>query len=210
MTTITPELAYGARPTPKKLGPAPALSANARDDYNRQLDFLVSTGNLPVRARDFLQAALYTYSDKAAKDFYPSQATMADLRRCSTRTIQRLVAAAKAAGVLKTAQLKGYNAASSSWFCSSNTHRISFVPEWILKRQAAAAARADQRRAERIAGKAQPKRNRDAESRPTVPELDAGVYELAALEAIPASEVPKRARSLRDVIIPPKPPPVGA
>jgi len=186
------------------LGEAPRLSANARDEYWRQLDYLAAEGFLDVRTRDFLTAATYTYSDRAGKDFYPSQATMADLRQCSKRTIQRRIKAAKGAGVLLVAQLKGFDSAKQAWFCSSNTHRISFRPEWVARLKENRAAKRAAQRDKRIQARA--KRPASGETRPSVPEFDPGEVEQRESEALEPKEVRSRARALRAVILGQPPP----
>jgi hypothetical protein len=210
MTTITAETTF-SRPTPKKLGPAPVRSANARDEYHRQLDDLVKEKKLGVRDRDFAEAALYAYSDATAKDFYPSQSTLADLRQCSTRTVQRRLAALKAAGVMAVAQLKGFDAKAKSWFCSSNTHRPLFLPEFVAKLEISRAAKRDARRAERVNAKAQPKKAyRDAgETRPAVKEFDELEIERRRAEALPPADQVAHARRARETLLRPQPPPVA-
>lgn len=201
-----------ARATPRKLGPPPRLSANARDEYYRQLDYLAAEGVLDVRTKDFLRDVTYTYSDRAGKDFYPSQATMSELRRCSRRTLQRRVAAAKAAGVMLVAQLKGYDAKAGAWFCSSNTHRIAFVPEWVEKLKESRAAKRAAARDARTAAKAPrkgPRRRDEGESRPQVPEFDQAEVDARESEALEPNEVRSRARALRAVIMPGQPPPTS-
>ena len=197
------------RPTPRKLGPAPRLSANARDEYQRQLDYLVAEGLLDVRTKDFLKDVTHAYSDRAGKDFYPSQATMAELRQCSRRTLQRRVAAAKESGVLLVAQLKGYDKATGAWFCSSNTHRITFVESWVEKVRASRAAKRAAAREARVAARAPRKRpgqGEQGESRPAVVEYDPGEVERRQSEALDPSEVRSKVRALRDVILGQPPP----
>lgn len=211
MTTLTHDSHRLPRPTPKKLGDPPRRDANARDEYHRQLDFLVAEGRVPVRVRDFLVDVLYAYSDKTAKDFYPSQATMAKHRRCSRRTIQRGVKAAKDAGVLQVAQLKGFDPATSTWYCSSNTHRPSFVTEWLEKMSEARKARAEARREKRIQARAQRPGARPPyrgeETRPPVPPVDEEKLARDRAEALSPEETRIRAQEARDVLLGRKPPP---
>ncbi len=212
MTTISPQAAFAPRPTPRKLGPQPSLSDNARDEYHRQLDWLVSLNKLDVATRDFLNAAAYNYSDKRAKDFYPSQSTMAEFRRCSRRTIQRRIQSAVKAGVLKVAQLKGFEPSSKSWYCSSNTHRVQYLPEWVAVVAASRAAKRDRDRQARIESKASPRGSRsrnDSPMRPEAPPVDLQEYQDRAQEAVPSSEVPSRAQRLRDALRGPQPPPAA-
>ena len=207
MTTITDYPA--TRPTPRKLGEAPLLNQNARDEYWRQLDYLTAEGFLDVRTRDFLTAATYAYSDRAGKDFYPSQATMAELRQCSRRTIQRRIHAAKGAGVLLVAQLKGFDSAKQAWFCSSNTHRISFRPEWVARLKESRAAKRAAAREARIAGRAKRPKMTSDEARPPVPDFDPDEAARRHDEALEPKEVRSRARALRAVILGQPPPKAG-
>ena len=151
MTTLQPPLIF-VRPTPRKLGAPQRLPNNARVDYWRQLNWAVENGQLDSRTRDFLQVTTFHYSDPAAADFYPSQAHMAALHGRSRRTIQRRIAAAKASKLLDVAQLKGFD--GTAWFCSSNTHRPKFLPEWLELRKADRAKKRAQAREARIAGRA--------------------------------------------------------
>lgn len=208
MSTITDYPA--TRPVPRKLGPATRLSANARNDYYRQIDYLAAEGALDVRTKDFLKDVLDVYSDRAGKDFYPSQSTMSEARQCSRRTIQRRIAAAKAAGVLLVAQLKGYDANAGAWFCSSNTHRITSTPEWAEKMKAKAKAVRDAKQKAKVDARATPKRaNRreEGETRPPIPDVDVDELERCRDEAVPVSEVRSFTDRLRAVIVPPRPPP---
>lgn len=209
MPTIAPEIERQSRATPKKLGLAPRNSANARDEFYRQLDFLVKSKELDVKTRDFLVDALYTWSDKTAKDFYPSQKTMAEKRQCHIRTVQRRVRSARLAGVLKVAQLKGFDKGSQAWFCSSNTHRPTFVVEWVVELDKIRAARQATKRQERIEAKATPKsRNyRPGETRPSVPDVD--LEEIEARQDLRAPDDVRRARArdMRALLTRERPPP---
>ena len=199
------------RPVPRKLGPAKRLSGNARASYWQQVDFETSEGRLDVRTADFLKDVTHAYSNPAAVDFYPSQATMAEHRQCSRRTIQRRIERAKSAGVLLVAQLKGYDAKAGAWFCSSNTHRIAETPQWKAKKAERAAAKAKARHELAVAGRATPSRpNRrdEGETRPAVPDVDLDAIRQRESEAVPVSEVRSHTDRLRDVIMPrPHPPP---
>ena len=116
----------------------------------------------------------------------------------------------KAAGVLIVAQLKGFDPASKSWFCSSNTYRPNFLPEWSEKLKEARAALRAQAREERIASRAQaPRKKRTDEdsSRPHEPEFDPQELEDRRREALDPSEVKTRAELLRSALRRPKPPP---
>jgi hypothetical protein len=219
MTTIAtdfapaPPLTFAPRPTPRKLGEPPRRNAASRDEYHRQLDFLVAQGGLSVKDRDFLQAVTYAYSDRTAKDFYPSQSTMAELRRCSRRTIQRRVAGAKAAGVLLVAQLKGFDRSTATWYCSSNTHRPSFVPEWVEKARVARKERRDAQREKRLSARAQRPGRRSPgpeESRPAVPDFDPDESARVRREALSPEEARAKAREARAILLRPKPPHQGA
>jgi hypothetical protein len=208
MPTLTQDF-HTARPTPKKLGPPPRFSANARDEYHRQLDYLVAEGELLVRDRDFAEAALYAFSDPSAKDFYPSQMVLAELRRCSIRTVQRRLSNLKGAGVMLVAQLKGFDPVKKAWFSSSNTHRVNFVPKWREKMDATRAERREKARLERIAARAMPKRPRareDGQSRPEVPEFDPS--EFATENPLTPEELVAHARRAKDALRS-KPPPNG-
>jgi hypothetical protein len=119
----------------------------------RQLAWAVDRKQLDSRTRDFLVVTSLEYSGPDARDFYPSQATMAEFHGRSRRTIQRYVAAAKASGFLDVAQLKGFD--GTSWFCSSNTHRPKFLPEWMELQRVARAEKREKQRQDKIEGRAQ-------------------------------------------------------
>lgn len=200
MDSVTQSPARPTRATPKKLGPPPRHSKNARDEYFRQLDYLSAKGDLSPRARDFLHVTTYHFSDAKASDYFPSQKTLAELHGCSRRTVQRRIALARDAGVLKVAQLKGYDPEAAAWFCSTNTHRPTFVEEWVDQLKASRAAKREEARKNRIGNRAQrPGTNRAAA---TVPDFE----EPAPTEA-PLEDVKARAQSLRDVILPTSHPP---
>jgi len=209
MPNLAQEVAF-RRSTPKKLGPAPRHSDNARDEYFRQLDFLVAAGEITVRTQDFLVAAFRAWSDRAAKDFWPSQKTIAQARQCSPRTVQRRFAEARGAEVIASAQLKGFDKESSSWFCSSNTYRALFHPAWSEKLRADRARRADARRQDRISKRAMPSSrgsSSEAQTRPAVPEFDAEAYEASREAPLSPQVLRERAQRARDILTRAKPPP---
>lgn len=209
MSTIAPS-AWIARPTPRKLGAPERRNVQTREDWWRQLDYMVEHGELPVGTRDFLQAVSYAYSDKTAKDFWPAQSTMAELRDRSVRTVQRHVAIAKAAGVLLVAQLKGLDRSTNTWFCSSNTHRPSFKPEWAEKRKAERAARAAAKREARINARAPrpgSKVRPPNESRPAIPDVDLEEIQARRESALGPAEQAARAKAAREILLRPQPPP---
>ena len=152
MTTLTLPLNV-VRPIPKKLGPPERRPRSARDDYFRQLSWAIREKKLDSRVQGFLHVVTFEYSDAAAKDFYPSQTTMAGLLKRSRRTVQRYVAAAKASGLLDVAQVKGFD--GTTWYCSSNTHRPKFLPEWMELRKAERAEKLAEKRRAKIEGRAQ-------------------------------------------------------
>jgi AraC-like DNA-binding protein len=135
------------------LGPPRRLPNSARTDYLRQLSWAVEEEILDPRTREFLHVATFQYSDQAGKDFYPSQAHMAGVFHCSRRTVQRRIAAAKASKLLDVAQLKGFD--GTTWYCSSNTHRIKILPEWLEIRRAELAEKRARKSQEKIEARAQ-------------------------------------------------------
>jgi hypothetical protein len=204
MTTLAQPRLF--RATPKKLGPAPRNSKSARDEFYRQLNTLADRGRLEPRVRDFLQVTVYAFSDETAADFFPSQETMAKLHGCSKRTISRRVAAAKSAGVLKVAQLKGYDPAAGAWFCSSNTHRPTFVDEFVAELKASRAAKRATARQARIGQRAQRPDPRGSAA-PVSPDFDPEEARSRHAAALEVSDVPARAQALRELLRPSRPPP---
>jgi helix-turn-helix protein len=207
VTSVTQPQAFATRATPKKLGPPPRHSKNARDEYFRQLDYLAAKGDLAPRTRDFLHVTTYHFSDAKASDYFPSQATLAELHGCSRRTVQRRIAVARSSGVLKVAQLKGYNPVVGAWFCSSNTHRPTFVPEWVDQLKASRAAKREEARKNRIGNRAQRPKERAAA---TPQDYDPAEEADRARDRLAPSDVKARAQSLRELILPTAGAPPGA
>lgn len=188
MTTLTLP-SSGIRPTPKKLGPPPRHSNRARNDYLRQISWAVENDLVAPRVREFLHVASFEYSGSDARDFYPSQEHMSGVFHCSRRTIQRRVAAAKASKLLDVVQVKGFD--GTTWYCSSNTHRPKFLPEWLAIDKAARAEKREKLRQEKIEARAQRPGSKVQGSRISEDTTYAGhehVYEAPAAPAPPTLE----------------------
>lgn len=152
MSTLTPPLNV-VRPVPRKLGPPERHGINARLDWWRQLLWGVDKGLIDARTRDFLVVVSLEHSGPDARDFWPSQTTLAEAHKCSRRTIQRRIANAKKSEMLGVAQVKGFD--GTTWYCSSNTHRPKFLPEWAELQRIARAEKREKKRQEKIEGRAQ-------------------------------------------------------
>jgi DNA-binding transcriptional regulator YhcF (GntR family) len=201
MSIAQPRL-FSTRATPKKLGPPPRRSRNTRDEYFRQLDYLVERDELAPRARDFWHVTIYHYSDEKASDFYPSQRSLAELHGVSRRTVQRRLAAARDAGVLKVAQLKGYDPEAGAWFCSSNTHRPTFVDAFSEQLRASRAAKREKAREARIGNRAQ-----RPGAKPPAPQNDANEAPTPVEPAASPEAVKAHLSAIRETLRPSRPPP---
>lgn len=191
------------RATPKKLGPAPRNDNHFRENWHRQLIDQAEQGKISSRHSMRLYDLFFGFSDDTAKDCWPSQETLAKRWQCSIRSVQRTIDAGRRAGVLATAQLKGYDPAASAWFCSSNTHRAKLVAEWLERLKSSRALKRDAQRQSRLNAKATPAGSsaRPSDSvRPSVPDVDVSHYEQAALDRVSPDESRRRAGILRDLI----------
>lgn len=203
------QIAGFVRATPKKLGEAPRNDNHFRENWHRQLIDQSEKGKISSRHAFRLYDLFWGFSDETAKDCWPSQETLAKRWQCSTRSVQRTIAAGRRAGVLATAQLKGFDPQLSTWFSSSNTHRAKLVAEWVEKLKTSRAAKRDAQRQQRLTAKANPStsKNRSDESfRPPTPDVDELEYKAVRDLRTPPEEAHRRAQALREALKG-KPPP---